>query len=167
MTARSWRSQAGPRTIGRRIAAYISYAGEELRDVWMVALVQKSFTRVTRDSATVGAVWMPDGQRAVVQTRLPGWPPGFSLRTVRTDGSGAAVTLLPAARGQSPQAITSDGRTLVFLRRHPVTGREIWTLALDAEPAPQPYLRGPADEYAAALSPDGRWLGLRVERIGA
>lgn len=136
----------------------VSFAGRELRDLWVLDVAESSFTRVTFDSATVHATWMPDGERIVVQTRLPDWPPGFSLRGVRTDGSGAALTLLPAAQGQSPQGVTSDGRTLVFLRRHPVTGRDIWTLALDPGSAPQPYLRGPADEYAAALSPDGRWL---------
>lgn len=143
---------------GRRIVTSVSFAGRELRDLWVLDVAESSFTRVTFDSATVHATWMPDGERIVVQTRLPGWPPGFSLRGVRTDGSGAALTLLPAAQGQSPQGVTSDGRTLVFLRRHPVTGRDIWTLALDPGSAPQPYLRGPADEYAAALSPDGRWL---------
>lgn len=142
---------------GKRILTSVSFAGREERDLWLLDLAESTFTRVTFDGATVGGVWMPDGSRLVAQSRLPG-PPGFALRNVAADGSGSAHLLLPAAQGQSAQCVTRDGRTLVFQRRHPVTGRDIWTLPLDAKSAPQPYLQGPADEFSAALSPDGRWL---------
>jgi serine/threonine-protein kinase len=47
---------------------------------------------------------------------------------------------------------------LVVTRRHPETGWDTWTLALDGRSGPQPHLNGPSDEHSATVSPDGHWL---------
>ncbi|MGH7673537.1 MAG: BTAD domain-containing putative transcriptional regulator [Gemmatimonadales bacterium] len=143
---------------GRRIALAVSFAGEQVQDIWIFDFVRQSFTRVTFDGASLAPVWTPDGQRLVLARWAGGWPPGFAVRWMRADGSDSGETLLPAELGQQPRNVAPDGRTLVFQRRHPVTGGDLWILPLDGERRPRPYLRGPADEHAPAVSPDGQWL---------
>ena len=143
---------------GGRIAASVSSEGP-WPDLWVVDWTRGTRRRVTFDSGSVGPVaWSRDGRRIAFGSRPGGRPSGFAISWMRADARGSAETLLAAANGQFPGTFTPDGKALVFQRIGPASRRDIWVLPLEGHRSPAPYQRGPADERAAALSPDGRWL---------
>lgn len=152
---------------GGRIAAPIRPAGEEQSDIWVLDLVSKALRRVTFDGGNVAPVWSPDGERIAFSTNPGGRQLGFGIQWMALDESLSAEALVATpALGQLPVAFTPDGRALVFQRRDPDTGGDIWILSLEDERTATPYLRGPADERAAAVSPDGRWLAYVSDESG-
>lgn len=54
----------------------------------------------------------------------------------------------------------------MYTEYHPKSGADIWMLSLDAERAPQPFLRTPFNEYGPMVSPDGRWLAYTSDESG-
>ncbi len=143
---------------GRRIATAVAPAGGESPDIWVLDLNANTFRRVTFDSGSLAPIWSADGRRIAFMSKPGGRQYGWTVRWTPADGSDSAETLLAPALGQVPVAFTPDGRALVFQRRHPATGLDVWILPLHGERTPRPYLGGPSDEHSAALSPDGRWL---------
>jgi Tol biopolymer transport system component len=47
---------------------------------------------------------------------------------------------------QAPGVWTPDGRTLLFLTQPPATGYDIWTLSLDGDRRPHPFMATPFNE---------------------
>jgi len=150
---------------GRRIVTAVVPPEGQQSDLWVHDLTQHTITRVTFDSGSLDPVWSPNGRRIAFATKPGGRQFGWSIRWILADGGDSAETLLTAEHGQFPGAFTPDGRALVFQRTHPQTRRDIWILPLEGERAPLPYVRGPFDERGAVVSPDGRWLALRVRRV--
>lgn len=151
---------------GRRIAAAVTPAGGELPDIWVVDLGRNTSHRLTFDRGNVAPVWRPDGTRIAFATKPGGRPFGFGIRWMAADATDSAETLLPGHLDQLPVAFTPDGRTLVFQRRDPESQGDLWILPLEGERKPRPYLRGPAHEHAAAVSPDGEWLAYASDEPG-
>lgn len=150
---------------GRRIAVVVAPTGGELPDIWIVDPGPGSSHRVTFDRGHVSPVWTPDGARIASAAKPGGRAFGFALRWT-TEGGDSVETLLPGDVDQLPVAFTPDGSALVFQRRGAGTRGDLWILPLEGERSPRPYLRGPAHEVAAALSPDGRWLAYASDESG-
>ena len=151
---------------GDRIAASVS-SGGPWPDVWVVDRANGTTRRVTFDSGSVGPVaWSGDGERIAFGSKPGGRPSGVEIRWKATDAREPAATLLAAAPGQFPGSFTPDGRALVFQRVDPASRRDIWILNLEGDRSSRPYLRGPADERAASLSPNGRWLAWVSDESG-
>jgi hypothetical protein len=91
---------------------------------------------------------------------------GFELRSIAATHGDSTRTLLRAEEGQLPADITPDGRVLVFERLDPSTSRDIWTLPLEGEGAPSPYLHTRFEERGPVVSPDGRWLAYVSDESG-
>jgi dipeptidyl aminopeptidase/acylaminoacyl peptidase len=72
-----------------------------------------------------------------------------------------AKALFKDARDWSP-----DGKAVVFEELDPQTNRDIWILPMEGDRTPKPYLRTPFNEYAASISPDGRWLAYISDESG-
>lgn len=150
---------------GRRIAVAVAPTGGELPDIWIVDPGSGTSHRVTFDRGSVSPVWSPDGARIASAAKPGGRAFGFALRWT-TDAGDSIETLLPGDVDQLPAAFAPDGGALVFQRRSAGTGGDLWILPLDGERNPRPYLRGPAHEVAAAVSPDGRWLAYASDESG-
>src|SRR4029079_19206728 len=56
-----------------------------------------------------------------------------------------------------PNDWSPDGY-LVYATRDVTTKFDLWLLPMSGEGKPIPYLRSPANEFQARVSPDGRWL---------
>lgn len=150
---------------GRWIATAVHRTGD-LPDIWLVDIVRRAMRRVTDDGGSVSpAVWDPDGRSVGFATKPATWGVGFEIRRKGTRARDSAETLV-AASDQLLGAFTPDGRSLVFQRRHPATQNDLWILPLDGERIPRPYLNGPANERAAALSPDGRRIAYVSDESG-
>src|SRR5690242_984383 len=111
-------------------------------------------------------VWSPDGRRIIVGTKPGGRLIGFSIRAVAVDTSEVPHVLLSSGPGQLPYAITADGKVLFFRRFSPRRRSEIWVLPLDGGASPYPYVLGPFNARAAAISPNGHWLAYVSDESG-
>jgi dipeptidyl aminopeptidase/acylaminoacyl peptidase len=120
--------------------------------------------------------WSPDGRRIVFQSNRAGSP---NLFTVPSDGSGPIERLTTSNNHQYPNSITPDGTTLLFCELRPKTGFDILRLPLAASPAagttpphddrlPEatPLVASPSAEYAANISPDGRYFAYQSAESG-
>lgn len=151
---------------GSKIATAIVPSGGDQPDIWLLDLVPNNRRRVTFESGNVGPVWSHDGRRIAFSSKPGGRPFGFAIRWIAPDEGDSEETLAAPKLGQFPSGFTPDGRTLVFQRRDPDTQGDIWILPLEGDRTPKAYLRGPAHERAAALSPDGRWLAYVSDESG-
>ena len=96
-------------------------------------------------------VWTQDGQRIIFNS-------GGTLFWQRADGNGAAEELAKSRGqgGQSPNAVSPDGKTLLF--RAVVKETAIWSLPLDRDHKPTPVISADSFQHNAYFSPDGRWI---------
>jgi len=146
---------------GRRIALDITDAGSA--SVWTFDIAQKTLTRLTFDREASRPVWTPDGDR-VTYTRGGNSP---DVAWIRADGSALAESLLVARGRQLGDTWSPDGRTFVYHENNlAATRNDIMLLALDSARSIRPYLKTPADEFAPAVSPDGRWLAYTSDESG-
>jgi serine/threonine-protein kinase len=110
------------------------------------------------------ATWLPPDGRFLVGSGSSG-----EIRWMRTDGSGAAGTLLAIPDAVSlPWSFDDSGRRLAFYQRG-TSGKgavtfDLWTVpvTIDADAlkagAPEPFVVSDAFEIYPAFSPDGRWI---------
>jgi hypothetical protein len=150
---------------GRRIAISTAMVGGQ-SDIWVFDQLTKGRRPVTFDSGNVTPVWSPDGRRIIVGSKPGGRLIGFSIRAVAVDADETPRVLLPSGPGQLPYAITPDGKVLFFRRFSARRRSEIWVLPLDGVAPAYPYVRGPFNARAAAISPDGHWLAYVSDESG-
>ncbi len=94
--------------------------------------------------------WHPDGRRLAYIS---------SGRAViqRADGSAAAETLVTHPRGVGEIEFAPDGLRFLVRTGGSAGARDIH-LGKQGDSVLQPLVSGPADEFAPAVSPDGRWF---------
>jgi Tol biopolymer transport system component len=149
---------------GRRVAL----RGGDVRagvgqDLWVGDLERGTVSRLTFDENAEQPVWSPDGTRIAYQRSLraeAGADPagGSEIAWRSADGSGETAVLVSGARAGAPQAFSPDGRQLVFARWSDRTLLDLWVVAVDPPSEPRPLVATPQEEYAATISPDGRWI---------
>ena len=59
-----------------------------------------------------------------------------------------------------------DGRFLVYETTDPKTQVDLWILPLSDDRTPRPFLVTPFGEFAAQISPDGRWIAYTSNESG-
>jgi hypothetical protein len=62
-------------------------------------------------------------------------------------------------------AWSNDGKLFTFYEIHPTTQREIWVYDTRDSTAAS-FLNSPDDEFAPAISPDGKWITFTSNRTG-
>jgi Tol biopolymer transport system component len=83
------------------------------------------------------------------------------------DGTGEARSLLAKENSMFPLSWSPDGKLLAFRESHPDTGADLWILPLDIEGGESyPFVQTPANEAAAAFSPDGRYFAYQSDESG-
>ena len=118
--------------------------------------------------------WTPDGLRIVFMSDRANRGGPTNLYSVAANGSGEIEQLTESKNMQWPNSITKDG-TLLFAEPRPNTAYDIFRLPLTApqgagraspseEPrlGPTPFVSSPVDEYAANISPDGRYFAYQA-----
>ena len=168
------RQYAAPRFSpdGRRIAVTDLALGSAFRpehipgDIWVLDVAAGTFQRITYDTASAWAEWMPDGRRLVyVRSHSNGVP---DLYTIRSDGSGRPEPLLTGLANIILEfRLVPDGRRVVFSDIQRATGVDLWIAPLDSPAAARPLLATPFSEWNPAVSPDGRWLAYTSTETGA
>jgi serine/threonine-protein kinase len=147
-------------------------------DIWSWDFARESLTRLTfGPSFDYLPRWTPDGSRIVFQSNRAGPPNLFS---VAADGSGPLERLTTSNNDQYPNSITPDGTALLLCELRPKTGFDILRLPVVAAPRgagsatlsderrsePTSLVSTPSAEYAANISPDGRYFAYQSTESG-
>jgi serine/threonine-protein kinase len=133
------------------------------RNVWVHDLPRGVTTRLTFEGRNARAIWTPDGTRITYGSAIAG---AENLFWRASDGSGTAGRLASSDVQQAPGAWTPDGKTLLFLQGDGAVGYDMWTLSLDGDRRPHPFLQTPFNEQYPDLSADGDWLAYVSNQSG-
>jgi Tol biopolymer transport system component len=144
---------------GQRIAFHIEATKN---DVWAYDFARATTTRMTYGHHHF-PIWTPDGKRL---TFASGGVGSANLFWGPADGSGVEERLTTSNNEQWPESWSPDGRTLAFDEEDPITGFDIWTVPLDGDRKPRPFLKTPYNEFRPRFSPDGRWLAYQSNETG-
>ncbi|HEX3236535.1 MAG TPA: protein kinase [Gemmatimonadales bacterium] len=143
---------------GHRVVFDISDAATSSRDVWVLDVAQRVWSRLTTNGISDRPIWTRDGQRVVYSSNDDLW-------WIAADGSGRPDSLLVSVGNRFAGSVTPDGRALVFQE----TGgglNGIRAMVFDSAPAARTILPAAFDESAPALSPDGHWLAYQSDQTG-
>ncbi len=156
------RAYRGPRLSpdGRRLAVY---TGSPDSGIWILDLARGSWDRLASGALNWNPVWSSDGERIAFASNRSGpinvfWTP--------VDSSSPAEQLTQALSWPIPLASSPDGRTLIIDEQPQATSHDISVLSLTGDRELRPFLRTPANETAARLSPDGGWLAYQSDESG-
>jgi serine/threonine-protein kinase len=146
---------------GTRVA--ISGLVQENLQVLIYELSSGTHTRLTFEGANSGPVWSPDDQRIAFASTKEGarniyWKP--------FDGSRNAERLTASEHPQWPTSWSPNGEVLSYVETSPLTGYDIWLLAMGTEKKAQPFLQTRHDEHLAQFSPNGHWLAYVSDESG-
>jgi len=161
-----WRGQIGAVALspdGSRLAAAILGAGEQ---VWVKRLPGGPVSRLTFVGASnARPAWTSDGRRVAFISALGGAVGGRQAWIQRADGSVDAELLAAVPQGVEEVEWSPDG-TRYILRIGSTNGARDLVLGTVGDSIPRPLVTGPADEFAPAVSPNGRWFAYASNESG-
>jgi dipeptidyl aminopeptidase/acylaminoacyl peptidase len=143
---------------GRRVAIDVADPVSSGRDVWVLDLTQRVWSRLTTDGISNRPVWMPDGRRVIYSSNDDLW-------WISADGSGRPDSLLVAPGSRFAGGVTPDGRTVVFQESGGFSNG-IRAMAVDSTQAARTIIPATFSESNPALSPDGHWLAYQSDQTG-
>jgi eukaryotic-like serine/threonine-protein kinase len=142
---------------GRQIVFDSIESDRRTRRIWTADPVRGVVTLV----ATAPVSWIPatsnTGDVAYAAART------LFLTRPSADGSGDAVYRSP--NGGLPNGWSPDGRFLIFNELHPTRRADLYVLSIERRQA-IPLVVTDADEWPAALSPDGKWIAFSSDETG-
>ena len=129
------------------------------RSLWLAEPTRGVMAPITGDEGDdYWAVWTPDGNNVVFNSLQRG-EAGANIWVQPADRSAPPARLTTEPFHQPPQAITRDGRTVLFVSGSGANANfDIQLLRIDDGPTSVPLLATRAHEVYPALSPDERWL---------
>jgi len=136
---------------------------DQQNDAWVWDFDHRALTRVTFDRHSGGpVVWTADGARAIYAPNRDGvinlfWKP---------ISGGDEERLLTSTNTQFANAVTPDGRSLLFEEVDPKTKFDLRLLALDHSRESTPLIASPFNDQNPALSTDGAWLAYQSDESG-
>ncbi|MFN8652182.1 MAG: LpqB family beta-propeller domain-containing protein [Gemmatimonadales bacterium] len=150
---------------GRRLA--LDIAGPTSDDIWIRDLGTGLLTRLTSEGTrNAFPSWEPDGQSLLFISNRSGEP---RVWRQRADGSAPAESVAVRQPGSIVEVHRApDGRGLIYVTRVQSGGtvdRDIYLQGATGESAIA-LLHAPTREFAAALSPNGRWMAYQFEERG-
>jgi serine/threonine protein kinase len=157
---RPWTPRFSPD--GRRVAYGAFGAGRSTSDIWVTDLETSATRRLTDDAADSNdPQWSPDGKVVAFSVNAPG---GKDIATRRLTDSAARV--IASRNGtQFTSDWVHDGRAFIISDDAGGNGYDVLVQPADGS-APTPYVATAADETAARVSPDGRWIAYTSNASG-
>jgi eukaryotic-like serine/threonine-protein kinase len=136
----------------------------ENEDVWLFDLARAMPIRFTFHPAQeLDVVWSADGRHILFHSHRDG---AGNMYRQAANGTGSIERLTTVAAEQIPAGVSADGRFLLLTVETSDAGFDIHLLALDRGGEAVPLLATPANEAAAELSPDGRYLAYVSDESG-
>jgi len=142
---------------GRRMALGITDQ-TGAKDVWVLDVAQRTWSRLTTNGISNRPVWTPDGRRLVYSSNDDLW-------WIAADGSGRPESLLVANGNRFAGTVTPDGRAVVF-QESSSDRSGIRSMTFDSAPVSRTVIPGTFGESAPALSPNGKWLAYQSDETG-
>jgi len=136
-------------------------------DLWKLDLARGIETRLTFDHGTEStATWSPDGRTIVYAS---GANAGLlnELDRIRAAGSGTKEVLLRLdSKELFPDALSPDGRFLLYEDLSPGASLDLMVLPLEPGGKPATFLATPFHEAHGQFSPDGRFVSYTSNESG-
>jgi len=146
-------------------AAYVRAEGTDLPVIWVGDLERGVAARFSQEPGnSESPIWSHDGTHIAYQNSDLG-PQHFVVRAV-SGTEPAREYLAGDPTFKSLDSWTPDGKALVFSRQAPATKWDIYTLPLEGDGKPVPFLAGPANEQSGIVSPDGHWIAYTSDESG-
>src|SRR5205807_308083 len=82
------------------------------------------------------------------------------------DGRDVEERLTTSAKGQVPNSVSPDGKSLVYVQFDPISGADIWVMGISPVTPPRPVVRTNFSETNPVVSPDGRWIAYQSNESG-
>jgi serine/threonine-protein kinase len=134
-------------------------------DVWVYEFARATFTRLTFTTTNATPVWSADGKDIYYVSIDPGADETTIMRKP-ADGSHEAENIVTIKHQAYLKAILPDGETALLDTQRQTNDSNIMTVALKHDAQPTPLVNTQFMEYAAAASPDGRWLAYQSNESG-
>ena len=148
---------------GSRVALLIGSSGTG--DVWVYDLNRGTSTRLTSNVSNASPVWSADG-KSIYYTEIRTTGDLTTLFRKPADGSSEAEKLASLTSTAYVKAIKSDGSSAIFDYQMNTNRGDIVELPLAPNAQMTRLLNSQFNEYAAALSPDSRWLAYQTNENG-
>ena len=157
---RPWTPRFSPD--GRWVAYGAFGSGRGTSDVWVTDLNARTTRRLTDDAKDSNdPQWSADGATIAYSVEAAG---GKDL-AIQPVGGGAPSVLATRVGIQFPSDWLRDGSALLVTEETERRRRDIIVQPVDGS-APWPYAATSADETAARVSPDGRWVAYTSDESG-
>ena len=134
-------------------------------DVWIYEFARATFTRLTFTTTNATPVWSADGKNIYYVSSDSAADETTILRKP-ADGSHEAENIVTFKHQAYLKAILPDGETALLDAQRLTNDSNIMTVALKHDAQPTPLVNTQFMEYAAAASPDGRWLAYQSNESG-
>ncbi len=148
---------------GRRAVMVVGSDNLALRAHVAVADLERGVLTRISEPAEGGAtpVWSPDGRRVAYLDDMT------QVIAIRSLVDGSRRTLAGSDRAYKRiDAWSRDGKYLLIERLDPATKWDLWLVPVEGDAPPRPLVRTPANDGAAVLSPDGRWVAYVCDESG-
>jgi serine/threonine protein kinase/Tol biopolymer transport system component len=136
------------------------------QDLWVLDLAREIQTRLTfgPDNMT-SPVWSPDG-RTIAYCTSPISRKGYELDATSAAGNGGKREIFRTEANVYPDAVSPDGRTLIFELLPANSSTDLMSIPLDGSAKPTPFLATPFSEAHAQFSPDGKFMSYTSNESG-
>jgi eukaryotic-like serine/threonine-protein kinase len=148
---------------GTRVATTVlGGATGTIPEVWLYDLSRGVSARfVFGGQGSFFPVWSPDGKQ------ISYGDVGGGIAVKASDGTSEPKILWSAKTNTWPLSWSPDGKSIVFRVQDPKTGGlDLWVVDVDGSQPARPLIATPAEEMAAAISPDGKWLAYTSNESG-
>jgi eukaryotic-like serine/threonine-protein kinase len=134
-------------------------------DVWIADTKRNTMSRSTfADAANVTYALSPDAKRIAVTTIAGSVSGGIWIQPA--SGSGKQEVLDKPMNYVTVNSWSPDGRYLFFNLQDNATRQDVYYLDLNGDRKLTSFLKSPANETAAVLSPNGKWLAYASDESG-
>jgi Tol biopolymer transport system component/predicted Ser/Thr protein kinase len=135
-------------------------------DLWRLDLTRGVESRMTFDPGSEGtAIWSPDGRIVVYSAGSSGNLQNDLFET-NAAGTGGKRVLLHSTASVYPDAISADGKLLLFEQQTQGGNIDLMLLPLGASAKPEPFLATPFQEAHAQFSPDAKFVSYTSNESG-
>jgi serine/threonine-protein kinase len=148
---------------GARMAVLIGSSGGG--DVWVYDFARSTATRLTFDQKNATPLWSADG-KFIYYSSVDASASKTIVMKKPADGSREAEAVASSDNAAYIKAIEPDQTTAIFDYGMLTNRGDIMSMSIGTPGPMNPIVNSTFNEYASALSPDGRWLAYQSPESG-